>query len=143
AIRRRCPRAFGNCRRSDRPLPPTNRPWPASRHSSRRHGRFLFLGWPFGAATVRERAPALEIRAATVRERAPAPFCQRRGRKGAGARSLTVAALTESNLPSTHGGAMFPILGLTIALAAPLEALRVETPSLDAGEVKIGPSLTR
>jgi len=38
---------------------------------------------------------------------------------------------------------MFPILAVTIALAAAPEPLRVDSPSLDAGEVKIGPALTR
>jgi hypothetical protein len=38
---------------------------------------------------------------------------------------------------------MFPTLALAIALAAPPDLLRFETPLFDAGEVKFGPSLTR
>src|SRR5438094_10509272 len=38
---------------------------------------------------------------------------------------------------------MFSILALSLALAAPPEPVQVEHPVIDAGEVKIGPSLTR
>jgi hypothetical protein len=42
-----------------------------------------------------------------------------------------------------QGGSMLASLTLTLALSAPPEPLRVYSPSIDAGEVKIGPTLTR